>query len=189
MSDKASSEQSRREQKTDGCMKALGITSGVVLTVVEVLLTIGLGMYAFANPDPKQCWVVRDLHSAWLTKADAIARADAMDIDVTSGFPMEMHAIFVAWFMWGFFAKVFLLTFCGLSFFVYLCRDKESENCSKVLCAKITSSIAIGFYVVQGIVWLGMGAVWRYSKGGAVASGDELARRPGTANDLWEAQL
>lgn len=34
-----------------------------------------------------------------------------------------------------------------------------------------------------------MGAVWRFSKGGAVAAGDELARRPGTSSELWDAQL
>ena len=35
-----------------GFMKAFGITAGVVLSVTEVLLTVGLGIYAYSNPDP-----------------------------------------------------------------------------------------------------------------------------------------
>jgi len=51
-----------------------------------------------------------------------------MDIDITSGFPMEMHAIFVTWFTWGFYAKIFLLFACAISFVIYLCRNQEQEN-------------------------------------------------------------
>ena len=89
-------------------MKALSWVGGVTVGGVWTAALIYLGIYSYSNPDPSQCWVVRDLHSAWLTKADAIARADAMDIDVTSGFPMEMHAVFNVWFLWGFWSKIAL---------------------------------------------------------------------------------
>ena len=153
------------------------ITGGVAFTTALVFL----GYYAYSNPDPSQCWVVRDLHSAWPTKADAIARADTMDIDVTSGYPMEMHAVFELWFTWGFWAKITLIAALLLGVGVY---KSGHENAGKIVLF-----LSSGLYAAQGIVWLGLGAVWRYSKAGQVASGDELARRTGISDELWAQQV
>ena len=161
-------------------MKAFASVIGVVVAGVWTTALIYLGIYSYNNPDPRECWVVRDLHSAWPNKIDAVARADAMDIDVTSGYPMEMHQVFITWFLWGFWSKIILaisLLFTGATYF---CNDQ---------CGKILLFLFGGLYSAQGIVWLGVGAVWRYSKAGIVASGDELARRAGTSDVLWEQQV
>ena len=63
----------------------------IVTLAVFTTITIYLGMYGYSNPDPNKCWVVRDLHTAGKSKADVIARSTAMGIDVTDGYPMEMH--------------------------------------------------------------------------------------------------
>ena len=161
-------------------MKAFVWVGGVTVAGVWTTAMVYLGIYAYNNPDPKECWVVRDLHSAWPNKADAVARADAMDIDVTSGFPMEMHQVYVVWFLWGFWSKVILAISLILAFSTSFCNE---------YCSKIIVFLAGGLYSAQGIIWLGIGAVWRYSKAGMVASGDELARRTGTSDQLWEQMV
>ena len=138
-------------------IKAFGAVGGALGIGLFTTATIMLGTYAYKNPDPLNCWVVRDLHSGWTSKADAITRADAMDIDVTSGFPMEMHEVFLVWFLWGFWAKVALFAAAALSLSVYQCSPDVG---------KIVGIISITIYSLNSIVWLGVGAVWRYSKGG-----------------------
>ena len=98
-----------KQWEDNGTIRAFGMIGGVVAAGLFGTATVYLGIFSYKNPDPLSCWVVHDLHSAWKSKSDAIARADAMDVDVTSGFPMEMHAVFLVWFLWGFWAKVSLL--------------------------------------------------------------------------------
>lgn len=139
-----------------------------------------LGIYAYKNPDPTQCWVVRDLASSWTSRADALARADTMGIDVTEGFPMEMHAVFVTWFLWGFWAKVALVISMAFGFGVYKANP---------YLGKIIMFLTGGLYAANGIMWLGVGGIWRYSKGGMVAAGAELAKSPGTSEEVWIQQI
>lgn len=40
-------------------------------------------------------------------------------------------------------------------------------------------------YLINSIVWMTFGVIWRFSKGGKVASGDRLERIPGQTNDQW----
>lgn len=100
-----------------------------------------------------------------------------MDIDVTSGFPMEMHAVFIMWFMWGFWAKIALLAALLVGFIAYKMGYEG--------CGRINGWVSGGLYTAQGIIWLGLGGVWRYSKSGMVASGDELAKKTGTSDEAW----
>ena len=157
-------------------VKYCGYCSCIAATGAFLTALGFLGFYTYKNPDPTQCWVVRDLHSAWPSKADAIARADTMDIDVTSGFPMEMHAVFIMWFTWGFWAKITLLAVLTIGFVIFKMGNEY--------CARLLGFLSGGLYAAQGIVWLGLGGVWRYSKPGQ-ASGDELARRVGTSDEDW----
>ena len=99
---------------------------------------------------------------------------------MTSGFPMEMHALFVAWFLWGFWSKIALVVSMAIGYGTY----KYNEY-----CGKIVMFLAGGLYAAQGIVWLGVGGVWRYSKGGMVASGDELARGKDVTAEVWAQQV
>ena len=39
-----------------------GILCGVIVTGIFITLTVYLGIYAFNNPDPLKCFVVKDLH-------------------------------------------------------------------------------------------------------------------------------
>ena len=80
---------------------------------------------------------------------------------------MEMHKVMVAWFVWGFWAKVaatVLLIVCAVISFMG----------SKV--GSICGAITVGLYVTNGLIWLIFGAIWRFSNAGLIASGDKLER-------------
>ena len=96
--------------------KICGILISVIGTGLFVTITIYLGIYAYKNPDPTSCWAVRDMDSTAKTKELAILKAVEMGIDVTEGYPMEMHRVFLAWFIWGFWAKVTLVALGLLTF-------------------------------------------------------------------------
>ena len=67
--------------------KNCGYLLGLIFWVAYGILLVYLGIYAYKNPDPKACWVVRDLHTTATTKQEVIARANAMGIVVTEGYP------------------------------------------------------------------------------------------------------
>jgi len=91
-----------------------------------------------------------------------------------------MHKIYLAWFLWGFWAH---FAFVGLVLVtVGVCV-------SSLNAGLITISISVGLFAVNAIVWLICGGIWRFSKGGMTASGDRLLRPDGTTNDVWDAQI
>ena len=46
------------------------LVGGIWLTA-----TVYLGIYAYNNPDPKSCWIIRELDTSFRTKEEAIQRA------------------------------------------------------------------------------------------------------------------
>ena len=86
--------------------KVCGIICGVLLFGIGVTLTVYLGIYAYNNPDPQNCWVVKDLHQCQPSKQLVLAKAKEFAIDVTEGYPLEMHRLFVTWFRWGFWTAI-----------------------------------------------------------------------------------
>lgn len=152
----------------------------VVTIVVFITITYFLGGYAYNNPDPNKCWVVRDLHTAGKSKADVIARSTAMGIDVTDGYPMEMHQVYVLWFLWGFWAKV---VFVGL-FAIIVPAGYFAPKMGQVL-----GGLTCASYLINGGIWLAFGAIWRFSKAGIVASADKLERPQNISDDAWRGSL
>ena len=157
-----------------------GILVGTIIGGVWITSAIYLGIYSYNNPDPATCWVVRDLDSAFLTKEEVVARAVNVDIDITEGYPMEMHKVYTAWFMWGFWSKIIfaismMVTF-GVSF-------------ANAYIAKMLAAVEVGLYATNGLLWLILGSVWRFSQPGGVASGDKLARKKGVSDEDWNAAI
>ena len=140
--------------------------------------TVFLGIYTYNNPDPKECWVVPGLDSGSSSEADAIARAEAMDIEMPEGFPMEMHAVFIFWFNWGFWAKIALLDSHIIGVVIYYGHN---------FTGKLLITLAYCTYAVNGIAWLITGHIWRYSEVARIASGDAFKTRPiGKSNEAWQ---
>jgi len=103
-------------------------------------------------------------------------KAAAMGIDVSDGYPVEMHKVFRFWFTWGFWAKIYLIVIAIVF-----------GNFSKYLgsAGDILGTISCGLYCVNGLIWMCVGAFWRYSNAGSVASGDTLERPENTSDEDW----
>ena len=157
----------KKDDLDNPCSKIFGIIVGVVGIGLVATITFYLDIYAYKNPDPKACWVVRDLHTSGLTKSDVIARSNAMGIDIVDGYPMEMHKVYVVWFLWGFWAQVALFAMAAVSTLLYLWKAQFGAVLGVISC---------GAYCTNSFVWLAFGGIWRFSKAGVVASGDKLER-------------
>jgi len=110
------------------------------------------------------------------TKAEIIDAANKEDIEVTEGYPVEMHKMYIAWFLWGFFTKCVFIVLIGIASGLYFC----AENASMIM-----GSISCGLYIANSIVWLLCGGIWRFSKAGVIAAGDKLERKGGVSDDDW----
>ena len=148
-------------------------TTGVAIGVLATA-TVFLYIYAFSNPDPKKCWVVRDLDSAEKTSADVVLRASVMGVDVTEGYPIEMHNIFRLWFVWGFWAHAVFTAASGVILAVMACSMKAYQ---------ILGSISLALFFTNQLVWLSFGGIWRFSRAGRVAAGEKLERIEGLNDD------
>lgn len=159
--------------------KAVAIVGGTVVVGLFATATVFTGIYAFNNPDPDRCWVIRDLESTARTKAEAIATANAVGIEIPEGYPVDMAGIYVTWFLWGFYAKVAIASLMVVAAGVYMAAEQAGI---------ITAGISCGLYLSNMIVWLAAGGIWRFSKAGITASGDRLEREQGVTDEEWAAQ-
>ena len=91
-----------------------------------------------------------------------------------------MHKIFVFWFKWGYWASIITLVPVVLVAVTAYFNRKW---------ANIGGAISGCLYILNLLTWLVLGAIWRYSYGGAVASGDKLQREDDVDDDTWKAQL
>lgn len=160
------------------CFKATAIIGGTVLVGLFATATIYTGIYALNNPDPEKCWVIRDMEQPALTKAEVVGTAESIGVDVTEGYPVEMHRIYLTWFLWGFYSKLAITVLSVISAIIYMVAGQAGV---------ITGAISCGLYMANAIIWLAAGAIWRMSKAGITASGDRLVRPSGIADDDWAA--
>lgn len=162
------------------CMKVSAIVGGSVAAAIFAVATVYLGIYAHNNPDPDNCWVVRDLDLPALSRNEVIDNANGLNIEVTSGYPVNMSKLYSAWFYWGFYTKVALVAAMALAGGVsFYCKTS----------AKYIVGGATSLYALNAAVWLTTGAIWRFSKAGTVASGENLERPQGISNDDWDASV
>jgi len=162
------------------CTKITAIVAAVVVAGVFTTATVYLGIYAYKNPDPLNCWVNRDVFIPSLTKEEATNVVKGLGVEPIEGYPVEMHKIYLAWFLWGFWAKIAFAALIVAT--VAVCYKSYSGGL-------IVASISVGLYAVNSIVWLIVGGIWRFSKGGMTASGDRLIRPEGVSDDAWDKQI
>ena len=103
-----------------------------------------------------------------------------MGIDIVDGYPVEMHKVYVAWFLWGFWSQIALIIISIICFIVY--RVKEGPG-------KIFGAVFFSLYWINTFIWLACGGIWRFSKAGIVASGDKLERMYGITDAQWNQSL
>ena len=92
-------DQTTRESSVPGMgyfngSKSLVVT-GTVLSIFTiatfVTIIVFLGIFAYSNPDPDSCWVVRDLENTERTQAAVVQSAKTLSVEITEGYPVEMH--------------------------------------------------------------------------------------------------
>ena len=103
-----------------------------------------------------------------------------MGIDIVDGYPVEMHRVYVVWFLTGFWAQIALIVITAIVIPLY--RFKEFYG-------KVFGCCSYSFYWIATFVWLAFGGIWRFSKAGSVASGDKLERLYGTTDEQWAKSL
>ena len=162
------------------CTKITAIVGAVIVAGVFTTATVYLGIYAYKNPDPLNCWITRDVFVPSLTKEEAINAVKGLDVEPIEGYPVEMHKIYLVWFLWGFWAKLVFAALIAAT--VGVCYASYNGGL-------IVASISVGLYAVNSIVWLIVGGIWRFSKGGMTAAGDRLVRPEGASDDEWNKQL
>ena len=144
-----------------------------------ITATTFLGIYTFNNPDPENCWVVKDLEYPDLTQAAVIKEANDNDVDVADGYPVNMANVFRGWFAWGFWAHIAFVAFMMIGMAIYQCSTKASR-----IWGGITWGLSFGNYVS----WIILGSIWRFTKPGQIASGDKLIKDDGVDDATWKAQ-
>jgi len=160
---------------------------GTVLAIVMMSLTILFAYYGFMNTDPKDCFYFPGLNEpsrdAYMLKKAAV---DA-DLKDEKGYPLNMARVFKIWFQWGFFT-VFASLWLSILLFYPIFRGRMGKIFdSKGVCFDMFLVIVGAVSALNGIFWLILGGVWRFSKAGKVASGAylEKTQEQQTNDTLW----
>ena len=66
----------KRYPAEDGLI-AIPLLCGSLLIVILITLVILLGMFAYRNPDPPDCWYIDGLSKTYLTEIESVKAADA----------------------------------------------------------------------------------------------------------------
>ena len=88
---------------------------------------------------------------------------------------MDMKKVFLLWFKWGFYANAALFATMSATVAFIACKIKT----------QFFFVVTIGVYLTQLVIWLVMGAIWRFSELGMVAAGDTLTQEEGISNKVW----
>ena len=75
---------------------------GSCIIVLMLTIVIYLGIYAFDNPDPTDCWYIDGLPQTFLSEYEARQAALQQKLEIPDHEPINVHRVFVIWFTWGF---------------------------------------------------------------------------------------
>ena len=87
--------------------KVLSITLVSVFVVAYAVFVIYLGLFAYGNPDPSNCFFIDEMDTTATSKFAAVTMAIDRGIRVRKGYPINMAHLFRTWFLWGFWDKIF----------------------------------------------------------------------------------
>ena len=80
-----------------------------------------------------------------------------MGIKVDEGYPVEIHKLFRVWFIWGFWSQVYLV----VSAIIFSSLSKYCGGFGEIL-----GKISCCLYLINCLVWIVVGAIFRYSNAG-----------------------
>lgn len=161
------------------------ITIGLIGTfsILYFILTAVLYKYGFAGFDPKNCYFVSGLDVPALTREAAVTAAEAADVTVSKGYPINMGHMFRVWFKWGFWSCVVTIVISATAtpMHAYMPSKRSFLNPFFAILA------GIGF--CNAAAWFLLGLFWRLSLGGRISSGEKIVRPDGTDSAAWKEQL
>ena len=137
---------------------------GTVLAITLCLLALLFGVFGFMNPDPKDCYVFPGIKEP---SRDSFAlKKIAFDAGLKDqkGYPLNMGHVFRIWFKWGFFTVLATLLLCIMLF--YPAFRRACGSCADALLVMLGAISGL-----NGVFWLILGAVWRFSQTGKTAAG------------------
>lgn len=136
-------------------MAIFSIATTVILYTVFVFF---LGIYGYNNPDPDACYFIEGLETTELTRADAISKAASLGVPVKVGYPVNMAHLYRAWFIWGFWDKLYQLVIVAVFVpLAILMREKM------VVPLRIVFSGLQSLACCSTMIWFFMGLFWRFS--------------------------
>lgn len=161
------------------------VTIGLIstLSLAYLAFTAYLAKYGFAGTDPEKCFFVSGLDVPALTREDAITAAEAADVTISKGYPINMGHMFRVWFKWGFWSCVATIAITALA------TPMHAYMPSKRSCLNPFFAILAGIGFCNAAAWFLLGLFWRLSLGGRICSGEKIVRPDGTDNEAWKDQL
>lgn len=92
----------------------------VVLLVSYTVLAIFLGIYAYGNEDPSNCWYIEGVDTPGRTIAAVQSLANKFDVPIKPGYPVDVARMFHFWFLWGFWGSVGQVILTGIAVPLFL---------------------------------------------------------------------
>ena len=144
----------------DGGAGASSIISLCVFAAVTITFIVVCGIYAFKNPDPAECWVIDgfpQLHGNATYPID--------DVTIFNQ-PVNVHSLFVSWFIWGFWTCMTPIICCPL-IIVPVFMGMEALTFLSAFCCGCGVTCSWLF-------WMIFGTVWRFGDMGKACTDDAL---------------
>ena len=139
------------------------------LTLGYLIVTVYLGIFAYANPDPDSCYYTIGLDRVSRQKDTVKFAAIAKGIAEKKGYPVNIASLFRIFFKWGFWNNITLV----LIIFTAWVLSKWRPDLAKFQLMACTA-MALG----SSLFHFFLGLSWRFSLAGSIASGSRAEKTP-----------
>ena len=162
-----------------GAAQAISCLCGLACLGGLITYTVYLGIYAYNNPDPEECWWIKGLDVSQTTSAAATAAGALSDPALTAE-PVNVHLVYVGWFLWGFWMCI---SPC-IAAPVLMTLGCVSMQATQVLGGLFSCALGCG-----QLFWVIFGFVWRWGAMGQASSRDALpTQNEGELDDAYQTR-
>ena len=143
-------------------IQVCGCLCGLIMLAGSITYGVFLGIYAYGNPDPDQCWWIKGNPTSAATQEGAVMLGSMQNPPVT-GDLIDVHAKFTGWFMWGFWTCLAPCLACPIMVILALAKAQS-------LVAVVSGCVSCGVSI-SNLIWIIMGAVYRWGPMGKASTG------------------
>ena len=98
------------------------------LFAIYAVYVIYIGLNAYSEKDPDHCFYIDGVETPGTTSQNVRQSAEELGIAVKAGYPIDMAHIFHVWFLWGFWDKIFQLSFIAPALTIWACSATKQFN-------------------------------------------------------------